>query len=312
MECWLRSHLRSDSRATATTSSSPSAPHPSGCSARPLRSTSSGCWSAPRPGRVHRRGGRHGRPAAALPGFEPRLRGKHLQRAVRAGSSDHRPAALIAERMPARAGAAGRRAADSGGRGRPRRNLLLHPGRSARHPWWAPLVAFAAMAALFGVMQRVARHRREGFWTGIAVLRGMRGASPDHRPRLRRGRAADRPQLAAAQLEWRQRLGVRLDRSSDRPRRRSGSSRSARASAPPRWSSSWGRNGVAAEAAAGALLDGDRRRRRTLLSRVWAVVDRLWMRPEPAAAPVLPVPVPRRAGGGATAFRDGRAPAAPT
>ena len=42
-------------------------------------------------------------------------------------------------------------------------------------PWWVPLVAFAAMAALLAGMQRVARHRREGFWTGIAVLRGMRG-----------------------------------------------------------------------------------------------------------------------------------------
>jgi uncharacterized membrane protein YbhN (UPF0104 family) len=44
-------------------------------------------------------------------------------------------------------------------------------------PWWVPLVCFAAMAALLAVMQRVARHRREGFWTGIAVLRGMRGRS---------------------------------------------------------------------------------------------------------------------------------------
>ena len=44
-------------------------------------------------------------------------------------------------------------------------------------PWWVPLVAFAAMAALIGGMQRVARHRREGFWTGIAVLRGTSGRS---------------------------------------------------------------------------------------------------------------------------------------
>jgi hypothetical protein len=42
-------------------------------------------------------------------------------------------------------------------------------------PWWVPLVSFAAMAALLGGMQRVARNRREGFWAGIAVLRGMRG-----------------------------------------------------------------------------------------------------------------------------------------
>jgi hypothetical protein len=44
-------------------------------------------------------------------------------------------------------------------------------------PWWVPLVSFVAMAALIGGMQRVARHRREGFWTGIAVLRGMQGRS---------------------------------------------------------------------------------------------------------------------------------------
>jgi hypothetical protein len=44
-------------------------------------------------------------------------------------------------------------------------------------PWWIPLICFAAMAAVLGGMQRFARHRREGFWTGIAVLRGMRGRS---------------------------------------------------------------------------------------------------------------------------------------
>jgi uncharacterized membrane protein YbhN (UPF0104 family) len=44
-------------------------------------------------------------------------------------------------------------------------------------PWWVPLISFAAMAALIGAMQRVARNRREGFWTGIAVLRGMQGRS---------------------------------------------------------------------------------------------------------------------------------------
>jgi len=42
-------------------------------------------------------------------------------------------------------------------------------------PWWLPLVSFAAMALLIGGMQRLARNRREGFWTGIAVLRSMRG-----------------------------------------------------------------------------------------------------------------------------------------
>jgi uncharacterized membrane protein YbhN (UPF0104 family) len=44
-------------------------------------------------------------------------------------------------------------------------------------PWWVPLVCFAAMAGVLGLMQQVARHRREGMWRGIAVLRGMRGRS---------------------------------------------------------------------------------------------------------------------------------------
>ncbi len=44
-------------------------------------------------------------------------------------------------------------------------------------PWWVPLICFAAMAGVLGGMQRIARNRREGFWTGIAVLRGMRGRS---------------------------------------------------------------------------------------------------------------------------------------
>ena len=42
-------------------------------------------------------------------------------------------------------------------------------------PWWVPLLCFGFMVAVIAGMQRFARHRREGFWTGIAVLRGMRG-----------------------------------------------------------------------------------------------------------------------------------------
>jgi uncharacterized membrane protein YbhN (UPF0104 family) len=44
-------------------------------------------------------------------------------------------------------------------------------------PWWAPLVAFAAVAAVMAGMQRVARNRHDGFWSGLAVLRGMYGRS---------------------------------------------------------------------------------------------------------------------------------------
>jgi uncharacterized membrane protein YbhN (UPF0104 family) len=41
--------------------------------------------------------------------------------------------------------------------------------------WWVPLACFAFMVAVIGGMQRVARHRRNGAWKGIAVLRGMQG-----------------------------------------------------------------------------------------------------------------------------------------
>ncbi len=41
-------------------------------------------------------------------------------------------------------------------------------------PWWVPLVALAvAFCAIAGVT-RVARGRREGFWSGLAVMRGLR------------------------------------------------------------------------------------------------------------------------------------------
>ena len=43
-------------------------------------------------------------------------------------------------------------------------------------PWWAPIVSFAAVAAVFAGMQRVARNRRTGVWKGIAVLRETKGS----------------------------------------------------------------------------------------------------------------------------------------
>jgi uncharacterized membrane protein YbhN (UPF0104 family) len=43
-------------------------------------------------------------------------------------------------------------------------------------PWWAPLVAFAAVAAVLGGMHRVARNRTAGIWRGIAVLREAKGS----------------------------------------------------------------------------------------------------------------------------------------
>jgi hypothetical protein len=43
-------------------------------------------------------------------------------------------------------------------------------------PWWVPIVAFAAVATLFAGMQRVARNRTTGIWRGIAVLRETKGS----------------------------------------------------------------------------------------------------------------------------------------
>ena len=42
-------------------------------------------------------------------------------------------------------------------------------------PWWSPVIAFTATVAVIAGLQRLARHRREGFWSGLAVLRGLRG-----------------------------------------------------------------------------------------------------------------------------------------
>jgi uncharacterized membrane protein YbhN (UPF0104 family) len=43
-------------------------------------------------------------------------------------------------------------------------------------PWWVPIVAFAAVAAVLAGMHRVARHRDAGIWKGIAVLRETKGS----------------------------------------------------------------------------------------------------------------------------------------
>jgi uncharacterized membrane protein YbhN (UPF0104 family) len=43
-------------------------------------------------------------------------------------------------------------------------------------PWWAPLVAFACVAGVFAVMHRVARNKHTGIWEGIAILRETKGS----------------------------------------------------------------------------------------------------------------------------------------
>jgi uncharacterized membrane protein YbhN (UPF0104 family) len=40
-------------------------------------------------------------------------------------------------------------------------------------PWWIPLIAFVVVAVLIAGGGRLIRHRREGFWQGLDVLRGL-------------------------------------------------------------------------------------------------------------------------------------------
>jgi uncharacterized membrane protein YbhN (UPF0104 family) len=40
-------------------------------------------------------------------------------------------------------------------------------------PWWVPLVCFAVALGLICGLTRLVRHRREGFWKGLAVMRGL-------------------------------------------------------------------------------------------------------------------------------------------
>src|SRR3954447_3222927 len=42
-------------------------------------------------------------------------------------------------------------------------------------PWWVPLVCFVVATGIVAALAWVARDRQEGFWKGLAVLRGTRG-----------------------------------------------------------------------------------------------------------------------------------------
>jgi hypothetical protein len=42
-------------------------------------------------------------------------------------------------------------------------------------PWWVPLVALLVIAGVISALGRLAHHRREGIWSGLAALRGMGG-----------------------------------------------------------------------------------------------------------------------------------------
>ncbi|MQA73574.1 MAG: hypothetical protein GEU88_04355 [Solirubrobacterales bacterium] len=43
--------------------------------------------------------------------------------------------------------------------------------------WWVPLIFVTVAAGVIAGLTRLARGRREGFWTGLAVMRGLRGRS---------------------------------------------------------------------------------------------------------------------------------------
>lgn len=40
-------------------------------------------------------------------------------------------------------------------------------------PWWVPLIALVVATFAIGGAGRFVRHRREGFWQGLDVLRGL-------------------------------------------------------------------------------------------------------------------------------------------
>jgi uncharacterized membrane protein YbhN (UPF0104 family) len=42
-------------------------------------------------------------------------------------------------------------------------------------PWWVPLALLGTAGAAVALGSRLLRHRREGFWKGLAVMRGLRG-----------------------------------------------------------------------------------------------------------------------------------------
>jgi uncharacterized membrane protein YbhN (UPF0104 family) len=152
-------------------------------------------------------------------------------------------------------------------------------------PWWAPIVSFAAVAGVFAVMQRVARHRRTGIWKGIAVLRETKGS----------GRIIALVCLAVVLqiarnwllLNW---SGV--DASVfDSTALLIGLAFVGLVPIGPSLGAATavlilGTNGVAASAAAGALLTATAAAG-ALCFASWALIDRLWMRPTPPAAPAL-------------------------
>jgi uncharacterized membrane protein YbhN (UPF0104 family) len=157
-------------------------------------------------------------------------------------------------------------------------------------PWWAPIVAFAAVGAVFAGMQRVARNRTTGIWTGIAVLREMKGS----------GRLIALVCLAVVIQIARNWLLLNysgVDASVfDSTALLIGLAVVGLLPIGPSLGAATtvlilGTNGVAASAAAGALLTATAAVG-ALCFASWALVDRLWLQraPAPAPAPALSAP----------------------
>jgi uncharacterized membrane protein YbhN (UPF0104 family) len=157
-------------------------------------------------------------------------------------------------------------------------------------PWWAPIVSFAAVAAVFAGMQRVARNRRTGVWKGIAVLRETKGS----------GRIVALVCFAVViqiarnwlLLNW---SGV--DASVfDSTALLIGLAVVGLLPIGPSLGAATavlilGTNGVAASAAAGALLTATAAAG-ALCFAIWALVDRLWLRRRGAATAARGAPAP--------------------
>jgi hypothetical protein len=155
-------------------------------------------------------------------------------------------------------------------------------------PWWVPLVAFAAVSAVFVGMRRVARNRLTGIWRGIAVLRETKGS----------GRLIALVCLAVVLqiarnwllLNW---SGV--DASVfDSTALLIGLAVVGLLPIGPSLGAATavlilGTDGVAASAAAGALLTATAAAG-ALCFASWALVDRVWGRPLPAPMPAPTVP----------------------
>jgi uncharacterized membrane protein YbhN (UPF0104 family) len=152
-------------------------------------------------------------------------------------------------------------------------------------PWWVPLVCFAFTLALMAGLTRLARDRGDGFWKGLAVMRGLEG----------RSRIIGLIVFAVcAQIarNWLVLQGIGVDASVlDSTALLIGVAVIGLLPVGPSVGAAaavviLGANGVAVTAAAGALLTATAALG-ALCFAAWALVDRL----RPSAAP-LPAPVP--------------------